>query len=318
VVALRRLPVALAVFGFVGGSAAAGPTGSAPKLALPYDLAARGSTVYIADGARHQVLRYDLAKRRLTVVAGTGRPGTSGDGGPAVRARLTEPTELVIDRAGTLYFSDVNQGRVRRIDPRGIITTVARIPAAAGVAVDPTGRYLAIASIEGWVYRVDLATGAKRRLAGDGTEASGGDGGPAADAQLNGPHDVTYDAEGNLLIAELTRVRRIDAQTGTIETALSLPAFKIVVGPRGTLFLLSGNPSGGKVTQVDAGGAVLRVIGTGKLSRHADQAPIGRVGFLPSDVEPVGGTLLISQTQPVPALRRLAAGSSTLTTLVRG
>ena len=63
---------------------------------------------------------------------------------------------------GNLYFSDVNQGRVRRIDRRGIITTIARVPAAAGVAVDPTGRFLAIASIEGWVYRVDLATGARR------------------------------------------------------------------------------------------------------------------------------------------------------------
>ena len=69
---------------------------------------------------------------------------------------------------------------------------------------------------------------------------------------------------------------------------------------------------------MDARGAVLKVIGTGKLSRHADRAPAGRVGFLPSDVEPVGGALLISQTQPVPALRRLAAGSSTLTTLIRG
>ena len=128
--------------------------------------------MYIADGERHQVLRYDLATRRLSVYAGTGRSGTSGDGGPAARARLTEPTELVLDRAGNLYFSDVNQGRVRRIDRRGIITTVARVPAAAGVAVDPTGRFLAIASIEGWVYRVELATGARRRLAGDGTESS--------------------------------------------------------------------------------------------------------------------------------------------------
>ena len=98
----------------------------------------------------------------------------------------------------------MNQGRVRRIDRRGIITTVARVPAAAGVAIDPTGRFLAIASIEGWVYRVELATGTRQRLAGDGTDASSGDGGPAAAAQLSGPHDVTYDAAGNLLIAELT------------------------------------------------------------------------------------------------------------------
>ena len=314
---VRQCLLPIVAFTIVVASAAARPAAQAPRLTLPYDLAARGSIVYIADGERHQVLRYDLVRRRLTVFAGTGRPGTSGDGGPAARARLTEPTELVLDRAGSLYFSDVNQGRVRRIDRRGIITTVARVPAAAGVAVDPTGRYLAVASIDGWIYRVELATGARSRLAGDGTAASSGDGGAAAAAQLNGPHDVTYDSEGNLLIAELAGVRRIDAGTGTIETAFALPAFKVVAGPRGTLFLISGNPSGGKVTQIDANGTVMRVIGTGKLSRHLDRAPIGRIGFLPSDVEPVGSTLLISQTEPIPAIRRLASGSATLTTLIR-
>jgi sugar lactone lactonase YvrE len=263
-------------------------------------MAVRGSTVYVADGLRHQVLRFDLRTRRLAVVAGTGRTGMSGDGGPAIRARLTEPTELVLDRAGNLYFSDVNQGRVRRIDRRGIITTIARVPAAAGVAVDPTGRYLAVASIEGWVYRVELATRSTERI-----------------ARFDGPHDVTYEADGDLLVTEGAGVRRIDARTGTIETAFARQAFKVVLGPAGTLFLLAGDPSGGTVTQVDAAGAVLRVIGTGKLSRHVDRAPIGRVGFLPSDVEPVAGALLITETRPIPAVRRLAAGSAILTTVLR-
>ena len=63
--------------------------------------------------------------------------------------------------------------------------------------------------------------------------------------------------------------------------------------------------------------AVARVIGTGRLSRHVPRAPISRVGFLPTDVEPVAGALLISETEPVAAIRRLAAGSTTLTTFVR-
>jgi sugar lactone lactonase YvrE len=273
--------------------------------------------VFIADGERHQILRYDPRSGRLTVYAGTGRPGTSGDGGQALRARLNEPTELVFDRAGNLFFSDFAQGRVRRIDRRGVISTVARVPEAAGIAVDSAGRHVAVASIAGWIYRFDLATGARERLAGDGTNASSGDGGPATEAQVSRPHDVTYDAEGNLLIAELARVRRIDAATGTIETAFRLPAFEVVAGPRGTFFLLEGTPTGGTVRQVDAQGAVLRVIGTGKLSPHVDRTPIGRVGFLPSDVELLGEALLISQVEPIPAVRRLAAGSTTLTTLIR-
>ena len=56
---------------------------------------------------------------------------------------------------------------------------------------------------------------------------------------------------------------------------------------------------------------MLRVIGTGRLSRHADRVQIGKVGFLPSDVEPVSGAVLISQTEPIPAIRRLASGGTT-------
>ena len=306
---LALVPVALAVV----TTAAARPQ---PRLVLPYDLAVRGGSVYVADGLRHQILRYDLATRRMSVVAGTGSVGTSGDGGPARRARLTEPTELVFDRSGNLYFSDVNQGRVRRIDRRGVITTVARVPAAAGLSVDPAGRYLAIASIEGWVYRLALPGGRLERLAGDGSDASTGDGGPAAAAKVNGPHDVSYDARGNLLVTELSGVRVIDAD-GRIDTLFRRPAFKVVPASDGTFYVLAGSPNGGTVTQVERSGRVLRVIGTGRLGPHADRVAINRVGFLPSDVEFAGGALLVSQTQPVPAIRRLARGSRTLTTLVR-
>ncbi len=308
-VRLALVPLVLVVV----ATAAARPQ---PRLVLPYDLAVRGGSVYVADGLRHQILRYDLATRRLSVVAGTGSAGTTGDGGPARRARLTEPTELVFDRAGNLYFSDVNQGRVRRIDRRGVITTVARVPAAAGLSVDPAGRYLAIASIEGWVYRLPLPAGRLERLAGDGTDASTGDGGPAAAAKVNGPHDVSYDARGNLLVTELSGVRVIDPD-GSIDMLFRRPTFKAVPAADGTFYLLAGSPSGGTVTQVERSGRVLRVIGTGRLGRHADRVAIDRVGFLPSDVEFVDGALLVAQTEPVPAIRRLSRGSRTLTTLVR-
>jgi SMP-30/Gluconolactonase/LRE-like region len=273
----RALLILAAVLASTAG-AAAPPV----HLQLPYDLAASGSNVYVADGLRHQILRYDLAKRRLTVFAGTGATGTSGDGRPALRARLTEPTDIVRDRAGNLYFSDVNQGRVRRIDRRGVITTVARVVSAAGLSVDRTGRYLAIAAIEGYVYRLTLPSGPLERLAGNGTDASSGDGGPALDAAVNGPHDVGYDADGNLYIGNHSHVRRIDAATGTITTPFAHDGAKLVVAPDRTIYILSGDPNGGKITQVDA-----------------------------------TGRILISHALPVPAIRRLATGSSTLITLVR-
>ena len=264
-------------------------------------MALLGSRLYIADGERHQILRYDLKKHRMTIVAGTGKPGTSGDGGPARRARLTEPVEITFDPAGNLYFSDVNQGRVRRVDRQGIITTLARVPAAAGVSVDPTGNFLAISSIEGSIYRVELPAGPAKVL------ASG----------LDAPHDVSYDAAGNLYIGAPGGVLRIDAATGRLEKPFPLDGFKIVPARDGTLYLLAGNPTGGKITHVTASGGVLGVIGGRPLRRHTARTPLDRVGFLPSDVEPVAGAILISETQPTPSIRRLRNGGSFLTTLVR-
>jgi hypothetical protein len=312
-----RLLAAAVVVILASAAATSGDAARRPGLVLPFDLEARGSQLYVADGERHQILRFDLRRKRLVVVAGTGTAGASGDGGPAVRARIGEPTEIVFDAAGTLYFSDVSQGRIRRIDRQGVITTVARIAAVAGLAVHPDGRSLAAASIEGWVYRVDLATRRLERLAGNGTEAATGDGGPATAAQLNGPHDVTYDAAGNLLIGGYRGVRRIDARTGVIDTPFRREGTKVVVGAQGTVFLVAGSPTGGTVTELDASGAVRRVIGTGGLGHHADRVAATRLGFLPSDVEPVGGALLISQTQPVAAIRRIGPGSGIVTTLLR-
>ncbi len=187
----------------------------------------------------------------------------------------------------------------------------------AGLAVHPDQSSLALASIDGFVHRVDLRTGRVELIAGNGTQASGGDGGLAAHAQVNRPHDVAYDTRGNLLVADAAGVRRIDKATGVIDIVVKLPVFKIVPGPGGTLYLLDGGPTGGTVTQVDASGSVLRVIGTGRVSRHVDRVAIGKVGFLPSDVEPVSGAVLISQSEPIAAIRRLASGSTTLTTFLR-
>ena len=250
------------------------------------------------------------------MLAGTGKTGTSGDGGPARRARLTEPTEVVVDREGNLYFSDVNQGRVRRVDRAGIITTAARLPAVAGLSVDPTGRYLAMASIEGYVYRMELPNGPLQRLAGNGTSEATGDGGPAIDAGLSFPHDVSYDRDGNLLVSGGERVRRIDAATGLIDVAFARTGFKIVAAGDGTFYFLGGEPSGGTITHVAADGTVLQTIGTGRIAKHGRRTPIGRVSFLPTDVEPVSGALLITEAKPSPSIRRLRTGGSVLTTLV--
>src|SRR4051812_48778340 len=95
-------------------------------------------------------------------LAGSGQPGFGGDGGPASAALINEPFGVCRGPDGTLFFCDTNNHRVRRIDGKGVITTVA----------------------------------------GSGTKGYAGDGGPATAAQLNEPYEVRFDAAGNLYFVE--------------------------------------------------------------------------------------------------------------------
>jgi hypothetical protein len=72
----------------------------------------------------HCVFKID-ANGVLTRVAGTARPGYSGDGGPATNAQLNDPLGVTVDALGNLYIADSNNHQVRRVTPGGVITTVA-------------------------------------------------------------------------------------------------------------------------------------------------------------------------------------------------
>jgi len=113
------------------------------------------------------------ADGRIVTVAGDGFPGFSGDNGPAVRARLSNPTGIAFDGAGNLYIADQANHRVRRVTPAGTIST----------------------------------------FAGTGQAGFSGDGGQAQSAALNQPTDVAADARGNIYVADMGnhRVRRISA-----------------------------------------------------------------------------------------------------------
>lgn len=103
------------------------PNRSAGTAALPQQFSgwAAGSdgVLYFSDEASNRILRRDR-QGKTTVIAGTGVQGSFGDGGPASAAALDGPTGLTVDAAGNLYFQD-GDDRIRRIDPHGMITTVA-------------------------------------------------------------------------------------------------------------------------------------------------------------------------------------------------
>lgn len=143
-------------------------------------------SLYIADVANNRVRKVDATTGVITTAAGgldSGGPGIggfSGDGDPAVRAELHQPRDVAFAADGSFYIADSWNDRVRKVDPAGIITTVA----------------------------------------GSNTRGFAGDGGPAVDAQLQRPSGVAVGRDGNLYIADSYnhRIRKLDTATGIIAT----------------------------------------------------------------------------------------------------
>jgi sugar lactone lactonase YvrE len=177
-----------------------------------------------------------------TIVAGGGN--STGDGGPATSAHLTESTGLAVDGGGNLYiveyFSEpptTNAGRIRKVTTSGLISTVAGggtgspqngaaatsvfLNGTTGVAVDASGNCF-FSETYGYTIRKVDAAGTLSTLAGNGLRAFSGDGGPAASAQLADATDVAVDSAGNLFIADTynSRVRKV-SPGGQISTVMS-------------------------------------------------------------------------------------------------
>ena len=163
----------------------------------------------------------------------------SGDGGPAVQARLNFPTAIAVDQQGTLFIADTMNHRVRRVDAAtGIITTLAGTGQArfsgdggpadqaalnepAALALDGQGRLFIADQTNNRVRVVDLKTGLISTYAGTGSATNDGDDVPASSASLSGPSGVVV-RDGVLYIADTfnSRIRSIDLSTGIISTAL--------------------------------------------------------------------------------------------------
>ncbi|MER2556000.1 MAG: PKD domain-containing protein [Candidatus Competibacter denitrificans] len=130
-------------------------------------------SVLIADSGNNRIRRVmpDGTMTRFAGASGPGNPGASGDSGPALLASMYTPSGIAVAADGGVIIAEINNSRIRRVGPDGIITT----------------------------------------LAGNGSRSSSGDGGPATQAQVNQPEDVAVDADGGILISEWGshRIRRI-------------------------------------------------------------------------------------------------------------
>ena len=222
--------------GFSGDGA---PAGTA-RLSFPSGLALDAAgNLYIADAGNNRIRRID-SSGRITTVAGTGQPGFSGDGGPAVSAQLTAPKGVSVDGSGNVYIADQEDLRIRRVDSSGTITTFAgtgewgfggdngpavqaRLRRPDGVAVDGSGNLYIADTRNRRIRRVD-SSGTITTFAGTGEWGFSGDNGPAVQARLRNPDGVAVDGSGNLYIADTGNHRIRIVTLTTPPTAVEAPS----------------------------------------------------------------------------------------------
>lgn len=170
----------------IGGYSGDGGLSAQAQLDGPQRVAVDGNgMVYIADTQNHRIRRV-TPSGIITTVAGSGVPGFGGDGGPATLAHLTAPTGIALGPDGSLYIADTDNGRVRRVQPSGVITTIA----------------------------------------GTGGCCSGGDKGPATQAYLGSIHGLAISPDGSLYLADSYRdvIRRVALPVPSLGEDLTIPS----------------------------------------------------------------------------------------------
>jgi sugar lactone lactonase YvrE len=169
----------------------------------------------------------------ITTVAGGGN--FLGDNGQAIKAQLHNPTGVAVDSAGNLFIADSGDNRVRKVNAKGIITTVAGTGSptpsyggdnGAATSAQLNNPYSVALDAAGNLYIAELGDDRIRKVtagvittvAGNGTEGYGGDNGPATSAKLCNPYEIAVDAAGSLYIADFCNARVRKVANGTITT----------------------------------------------------------------------------------------------------
>ena len=258
--------------------------------------------MYIAMREHNIISRIDT-KGTMTRYAGSGQSGFSGDGGPAANASFRVPAGLAFDSEGNLYIADRENHRVRKVDPKGYISTFAGIGEAgfsgdegpavkarlnlpSGVVVDKKGN-LYISDRSNDRIRVVDKKGVIRTYAGSGVAGFQGDAGPALKAQLDKPFGIALDETKNLYIADRNnnRVRKVSPD-GIITTVAgdggfffmgdNGPAYRasvaaptgVALDSKGNLYIADRNNN--RVRVVDRTGMIRTVVGTGQQDYNGD------------------------------------------------
>jgi len=308
--------------GTEGYSGDGGPAVQA-KLYLPHGVAVDASgNIYIADTYNHCVRKVDTSGI-ITTVAGDGTRGYSGDGGPAVQAKLYYPRGVAVDASGNIYIADMWNHCIRKVDTSGIITTVAgdgtqgysgdggpadqaKLRYPCGVAVDGSGSIYIADAWNHCIRKVDTGSSITT-LAGDGTYGYSGDGGPADQAKLRYPHGVAVDGSGSIYIADTYNhcIRKVDTSGiittvagngtegysgdgGPADQAKLYNPFRVTVDRSGNLYIA--DTFNHSIRKVDTNGIITTVTGDGTYGYSGDGGPADQAKLCYPDGVAVGGS----------------------------
>jgi trimeric autotransporter adhesin len=196
----------------------------------------KGGELFISDAGNHRIRKVDLFHGNIFTVAGNGSGDFRGDGELAINASIKNPAGITFGIDGSLFIADRGNHRIRKVDPNGLISTIAggTKPGFRGdgglstqaalkdpmdVEVDEAGNVLIADFGNSRIRRVDARTGVISTIAGSGQRRYDGDNKPALEAGMN-PSGLAFDGSGGLLIADMRnqRIRRIDLETGIIAT----------------------------------------------------------------------------------------------------
>lgn len=269
----------------IAGAASADTT--AETFVLPYDLALEpDGTILFLD--RSRILARHPKSGRVRV-----------------RARTPSSELVALERLadGTLFVTDFPGNRILRVARAGRVSTVARVQAPADLVADDTGTTLWVASIaEGvGVVRVDVASGRVEPFASPFQ-----------------PHGVDRAPSGDFVVHDGRAVSRIDGTTGVVTRLADVDAFKLYIARDGSVYGVTGNPSGGRIVRIASDGRVTPIAGTGRIAQHRD-GPALRIGVLPSSVLLApGGNVLFTQVEPRAAVRRIDRKTGLVRTLALG
>ena len=231
---IRRVVAGTGIITTVAGNGSPGSLGdggpaTAARLNSPRGIAIDASgDIYIGDRSNNKVRRVLAATGVITTYAGTGTAGYTGDGGPALAARLDRPQGIHLAGNGDLYVADANNNVVRMISgATGIITTFAgtgvagflgdggaatgaRLSSPEAVHLNPAGELYIADTSNNRIRRVSTA-GTITTIAGTGTAGFSGDGGSATAAELNAPRGLGISSTGVYYIGDRTnnRVRKV-------------------------------------------------------------------------------------------------------------